>query len=212
MELREVIYKRRTVREFIDKPITLDILKKILSDGMQAPSNSHMRNWNFINVEDYDYRLKLVGEYGEDLIKKRDPDKILDDLGFTDPFQREMYKYSIPKQAKMILTAGAVIVPVYYQPFPLLDPKKRMHLNYFASIWMVIENILLSAVEEGIFGVPYIPKYSDKIKELLKIPDKYEFPCILALGYPEPKARTFIPDPVKIEERIHKNICRISNI
>ena len=149
--------------------------------------------------------LKIIGNEGEDLIKKRDPDKILDDLGFKDQAQREMYKYSIPKQAKMILNAGAVIIPIYYQPFPLMNPKERMHLNYFASIWMVIENILLSAVEEGIFGVTYIPKYPERIKNLLRIPEKYEFPCILALGYPEPTARTFKPDPIKIEERIHSN-------
>jgi nitroreductase len=205
MELKEVIYKRRTVREFIDKSIENDILKKILLDGMQAPSNSHMRKWYFINIDSDDLRMKIVGENGEELIKKRDPEKILDDLGFKDPFQREMYKYSIPKQAKMILTAGAVIIPVYHQPFPLLNSKERMHLNYFASIWMVIENIFLSAVEEGIYGVPYIPKYPERVKSLLKIPNHYEFPCILALGYPEPNARTFVPDPIEIGERIFKN-------
>ena len=210
MELKEAIFKRRTIRDFLVKPISDDKLKKILLDGIQAPSNSHIRNWNFINVENQDVRMRIIGNEGENLIKERNPDEILDDLGFFDQAQREMYKYSIPKQAKMILNAGAVIIPVYHQPFPLMNPKERMHLNYFASIWMVIENILLSAVEEGIFGVPYIPKYPERIKDLLKIPKKYEFPCILALGYPDPNARTFKPDPIKIEERIHTNTWRNS--
>jgi nitroreductase len=181
-------------------------------DGMQAPSNSHIRRWYFINVENRDIRTKLIGEEGENLLKKRDPDTILNELGFTDTIQRGMYKYSIPKQGKMILTAGAIIIPVYNQPFPLMNPKERMHLNYFASIWMVIENIFLSAVEEGIFGVPYIPKYPERVKTLLNIPDDYEFPCILALGYPEPNARTFIPDPIEIEERIHTNLWNINKM
>src|SRR5512137_3036682 len=60
-----------------------------------------------------------------------------------------------PKQASMILDAAVVLVPTFHQPFPLMEPKERKHLNYFASIWMCIENILLSAVEEGIFGVTY---------------------------------------------------------
>ena len=205
MQLKEVIYKRRTIRDFLDKSISKDILKKVLLDGKQAPSNRHMRNWNFINVENHNLRMKIIGNEGEDLIKKRDPDKILDDLGFKDEAQRDMYKYSIPKQAKMILNAGAVIIPVYSQHIPLMNPKERWHLNYFVSIWMVIENILLSAVEEGIFGVTYISKFPERIKNLLKIPEKHEFPCILALGYPEPNAKTFKPDPIKIEERIHSN-------
>jgi hypothetical protein len=96
---------------------------------MQAPSNSHMRNWNFINVENHNLRMKIIGNEGEDLIKKRDPDKILDDLGLKDEAQRDMYKYSIPKQAKMILNAGAVIILVYSQHIPLMNPKERWHLN-----------------------------------------------------------------------------------
>lgn len=205
MLLKEAIYKRRTVRDFTQQSINNDIIRKILLDGMQAPSNSHMRQWYFIILESNDIRMKIIGKDGENLIKERDPNKILDDLGFIDPAQREMYKYSIPKQAQMILSAGVVIIPVYYQPFPLMKPKERMHLNYFASIWMVIENILLSAVEEGIFGVPYIPKNPEGIKSILKIPDKYDFPCILALGYPTASARTFKPDPITIGERIYKN-------
>jgi nitroreductase len=205
MNLKDAIYNRRTVRDFIEKPIITEVLNKLLLDGMQAPSNSHMRKWFFINIESNGIRMKLVGKEGENLIRDRDPQQILDDLGFKDPAQREMYKFSIPKQAKMILTAGAVIIPVFNQPFPLMNPKLRMHLNYFASIWMVIENILLSAVEEGIFGVTYIPNYPEKIKEILKIPEKYDFPCILALGYPQLNAKVFQPDPFIIEERVYKN-------
>jgi nitroreductase len=208
MELKEVIYKRRTIRDFLSNPIEQNVLKKILNDGMQAPSNSHVRNWWFINIEDKEVRMQIIGMNGEELIKERDPDKILDDLGFKDKFQREMYKYSIPLQARMILNAGAVIIPVYHQPFPLMQPKERAHLNYFASIWMCIENILLSAVEENVFGVTYIPKFPEKIKNILKLPDKYELPCILALGYPKEGARVFTPDPFNISERIYYNHWR----
>lgn len=43
MQLNEAIYKRRTIREFIDKPIKREVINKILTNGIQAPSNSHMR-------------------------------------------------------------------------------------------------------------------------------------------------------------------------
>jgi nitroreductase len=59
-------------------------------------------------------------------------------------------------------------------------------LNSFASIWCCIENILIAAVSEGIYGVTRIP-FDDEIeyiREILNIPEDYDFPCYLGLGYP----------------------------
>ena len=44
MELYEAIYKRRIVRDFKDIPVSDEILEKIISAGMQAPTHDHLRN------------------------------------------------------------------------------------------------------------------------------------------------------------------------
>ncbi|MFW9905379.1 MAG: hypothetical protein ACFFFH_13645 [Candidatus Thorarchaeota archaeon] len=101
-----------------------------------------------------------------------------------------MYLYAIPRQIKMILTAGAVIISCFYQgSVPLLKPSNLSSLNAFASIWLSIENILLAAVTEGIYGVTRIPKSSESLKKLLNIPNSYEIPCIVALGYQKKEKR-----------------------
>lgn len=48
MEFYEVIEKRRTIREFIDREIPKDVLKRILSAGLKAPSSNHQRQWELI--------------------------------------------------------------------------------------------------------------------------------------------------------------------
>ena len=48
MELYEAINKRRTIRDFEDKPIYEDIIKRILSAGLKAPTNNHLREGEFI--------------------------------------------------------------------------------------------------------------------------------------------------------------------
>ena len=70
---------------------------------------------------------------------------------------------------------------------------------------MCIENILLAAAAEGIFGVTMIPNQPQKIKMLLNIPEKYEMACILPLGYP--KEDVWLPKQykIRIEDRIRKN-------
>lgn len=52
MELYEAIDNRRTVRDFEDKIIDMNIIKRILSAGLKAPTNDHLRSWEFVIVND----------------------------------------------------------------------------------------------------------------------------------------------------------------
>ena len=48
MELYQAINKRRTVREFLDKEVDFEAVKRILVAGNQAPTWKHNRNWSYI--------------------------------------------------------------------------------------------------------------------------------------------------------------------
>ena len=43
-----LIMKRNSVREFLDKPIPSDLVTKLLTSGMQAPSANNQQPWEFI--------------------------------------------------------------------------------------------------------------------------------------------------------------------
>ena len=48
MEFNEVIDKRRTSREWTDRDVDFEVIKRIIGAGMKAPSWDHYRNWQFI--------------------------------------------------------------------------------------------------------------------------------------------------------------------
>ena len=48
MEFNEVINKRRTSREWTDREVDFDAVKRIIEAGMKALSWDHYRNWQFI--------------------------------------------------------------------------------------------------------------------------------------------------------------------
>ncbi len=51
MELYDAIYKRRIIRDFTDQTISEDILEKIINAGLQAPTHDHLRNWDFVIIQ-----------------------------------------------------------------------------------------------------------------------------------------------------------------
>lgn len=48
MEFYKVINQRRTTREFLEKEVDFEVIKRILEAGNKAPAWDHNRNWQFI--------------------------------------------------------------------------------------------------------------------------------------------------------------------
>ena len=60
MEFYDAVEKRRTIRDFEDKPIDMEIIKRILSAGLKAPTNNHLRQWEFVIVNDKKERAGIL--------------------------------------------------------------------------------------------------------------------------------------------------------
>ena len=203
MELYEAIAARRTVRDFEDRPIARDVLKKIIEAGLKAPTNNHMREWEFIVIENKARRLD-VAMVSRDR-KTSEAVAIVDQWGLTEGSQREMYIDAIPKQKRMLVETGCLLIPLFRQYEPLLAPGSLSSLNTFASIWCCIENMLLAAASEGIQGVTRIPFDGEigYLKETLNVPEGYEIPCYLSLGYPARQQPEIRQHPIDTDAKIH---------
>jgi nitroreductase len=204
VELYQAISNRRTVRDFQDRSISKAIIKRIVGAGLKAPSNNHMRQWEFMVVNDKDARARTIAGVSPNLTVKS-ARRIIDQWGLRNKCQREMYLDGIPKQHKMLLTAGCLIIPCFLQEAPLLKPKSLSSLNGFASIWCCIENMLLAASAEGIRGVTRIPfeKEIGHLRDALHIPQKYSIPCYLALGYPGEGKTKIQQIKIRTADRMH---------
>ncbi|MFT4005223.1 MAG: nitroreductase family protein [Lacrimispora sp.] len=204
MDFYETVAARRTIRNFEDRAIPENVLERIIRAGLQAPTNNHMREWEFIILNDKTKRLEAIRYVPKDL-SVEESTAIIDKWGLTDECQREMYLIGIPRQYQMLLNAGCLIIPAFRHHGILLKPESMSALNSFASIWCCIENMLLAAAAEGIFGVTRIPfeEETHHLKATLGIPDGYELPCYLALGYPAKELPPSRQIPIKTKDRIH---------
>lgn len=207
MELYEVLEKRRTYRDFSDREVSDEIVKRIIGAAFKAPTNDHLRQLEFIVVRDRENIAKVITP----LVKNMEAFKELvfevDDTDDED--KMAMFAGALPKQQKMLMQSGLLILPFFRQKqSPLLKPVEQSSLNYFASAWCALENMLLAATNEGLGTVFHIPvsDEAEKIKEIVGAPEGYEFTCLLTMGYPAENA--FLPKQkeINIEDRIHMNI------
>lgn len=204
MEVYQAINNRKTIRDFSEKPVSDEIILRIISTAFQAPSNNHMRDWHFILLNDRNKRDEIILETIK-TISNKGALGIINRWQLKDESQRKMYLDAIPKQASMLRNCACLILPCFRQDSLLLKPKTLSDLNGFASIWLSIENILLAATAEGVFGVMRIPGETERkrLKEFCQVPEGYEIPCLLAMGYPAADAKRAGQVEINPADRIH---------
>jgi nitroreductase len=207
MDVYQAISNRMTLRDFSDRKIPDEVMQKILSAGLQAPSNDHLRRWEFILVQDPEQRQVLTSKVRYAKTAKA-ATAFVNRVGMTVPVQRDMYIDAVPKQLQMLLSAAVLVIPCFQVYGDLLHPETLSSLNCFASIWCCIENILIASASEGIFGVTRIPFEPERkhIHKVLHIPAEYEVPCYLALGYPAENVKRMEQVPISIAEKVHVNV------
>lgn len=203
MELYEAIGRRRTTREFLNKDVDFEVIKRILQAGNKAPTWDHNRNWQYIVLRT-DEEKNFAFEYAKSIADKFDAEKY---LNMPRPYQitlgQKMYGYAMPKQYTMLKEAPYVIIPLFRSKE--LNGEYVSKLNPFATVWCVIENIFLAATADGLSCSMRIPlnKEHDIVKAKLKVPPTYMIPVFIGIGYANPDEQILEQYQPDIDKQIH---------
>ena len=80
MDFHQAVMARRTVRDFEDRPVAPDVLYRIVEAGFQAPTNDHLRDWEFIVLPHEVDRVEAIRYVPRDLTLEESTD-IVDNWG-----------------------------------------------------------------------------------------------------------------------------------
>ena len=175
MEFYDVVEKRRSIRQFEDREIPQEVLKRILGAGLKAPSSNHQRRWELLALTEKPRIMalaKFIRPYPCRIQEPKTP-------------QQEMFKIAYPRQRSMIEESACVVLPWFKQKYPLSEDKNGYGLMDYGATWALIENMLLAATAEGLGSVVHIPvkKEPEQIREFFKVPDGWALPALVVLGY-----------------------------
>lgn len=206
MDFYDVVNSRRTIRDFTTDTIPEEVIERIISAGMKAPTNDHMRDWHFIVITDKSVASRCIEQIPVHF-SDSDVDYLIRDWHLDDACQQKAYRIAVPKQHRMLLDASCLVIPLLKQKTDILHPENFSHLNGYASIWCCIENMFLATTAEGLGATLRIPlgDEAEWVRNVLGFPEDYLMPCFIAIGKPKEDAAHIEQKPISLHDRIHKN-------
>ena len=183
MDVRTVIWKRKSCRMFEKKEITLEYQKEILRAAQQAPSPKNEQPWRFIVVTDAETKEKLATILS-DQVRKLKIDNEKKGINRVDlDFATESVK--IIRQAPMLVFVYMNMEKIVYHEDGVRWKlcAKDVECTNIMAVGAAIENMLLRATDMGIDSLwmgDIFYAYNELV-EFLKIDG--EMMAAIALGY-----------------------------
>jgi iodotyrosine deiodinase len=173
--------KRRTVRQFSNRPVPRVIIENCIYAAGTAPSGANRQPWSFVVVSDSEVKRQIRQEAekaeGEFYHKKTNL-KWVEDL-----------KPLGTNEHKPFLEIAPYLIVIFAQTYGLLaDGSKRSHYYVNESVG-ISTGILLSALHHaGLACLTYTPSKMGFLNHLLSRPSNERPFLIMVVGYPDKEA------------------------
>src|SRR3984957_4380732 len=199
MEMSEALRTTGSVRKFLDRPVTDDVLYSILDDARFAPSGGNRQAWHVIVVKDTQRRRTL-----RDLYLDGWHDYIAHVLAGLIPFSplasEEDRSLAASKRDAAIAVSRPEGFPETLDQVPVMlvicadlsalaatdRDLGRYQIAGGASIYPFVWSVLLAAHERGLGGgmTTIATRNEAALREVLDIPSDQIVATIAALGHP----------------------------
>ena len=184
-EFYECMQRRRTVREFSDRPVPRDIIEDALRAAGTAPSGANLQPWHFVVVSSADAkrRIRAAAEAEEqEFYTHRATDewlKALEPLG-TD-------------SDKPFLETAPYLIAVFLQKFATLTDGSKVKHYYPVESTGLATGILITALHRaGLVCLTHTPSPMAFLNDILGRPKNERPFLLLVAGYPAADAQ--VPD------------------
>lgn len=170
MDFNQLLDKRRSVRDFEDKAVPLEIIREIINDSIKAPNASHKQPWSFIIVNNKEMMKRISDASKKTLIEgiEKDPDSPMKSYA-------EILK---DKNFNVFYNAPCMVGIVGKIKSPTIAYDCALAACYF----------MLSAASQGL-GTCWVAQGAEaRDPELLKeigLPEGHKIHAPIILGYPK---------------------------
>ncbi|MFA5635474.1 MAG: nitroreductase family protein [Anaerovoracaceae bacterium] len=204
MELKDVIYKRQSIRKYTDQKVSQEDLEVILDAGRVAPSGKNSQNWHFVVIRDRGLKEKI----GQAILDKNE--MIAKKMDEKDPEKGLRFR-KFAKNYSLFFLDAPVLIVVYAEPYHCSGYAEYKFAEFpqeyvdklsiadpgLQNIGAAVQNMFLTATDLG-YGCCWMTGQNyaaEEIEEVIKEEtgfDKEGFflACMLPIGVPQEGARS----------------------
>ncbi|MBK8140257.1 MAG: nitroreductase family protein [Chitinophagaceae bacterium] len=177
LEFYKWMDKRRTVRDFSDKPVPKETIENILMAASTAPSGAHKQPWTFCVVSDPGLKKQLREEAEKEESESyngRMPQEWLNDLL---PLQTDWRK-------EFLETAPWLII-VFKKSYEINSDGSKGNVYYASESCGLACGFLLTAIHHaGLVALTHTPSPMNFLSKLLNRPENEKPFLLIPVGYP----------------------------
>ena len=177
--------RRRTVREFSERPVPRDIIETALKAANTAPSGANLQPWHFVVVSGPETKRKL-----------REAAEVEEREFYTHRASEEWLAALEPlgtDDNKPFLETAPYLIAVFLQKYGELPDGRKVKHYYPAESTGLATGILIAALHRaGLVTLTHTPSPMKFLNEILGRPKSERPFLLLVVGYPAGDAR--VPD------------------
>ena len=182
IEFREHMQRRRTVRQFSDRPVPRNVIEECLLTAGSAPSGANLQPWHFVVVSDPKVKreIRVTAEQEErEFYNRRAPQEWLDALAVIGTDEH-----------KPFLETAPYLIVIFGKNHSQL-PDGRQVKNYYVNESVgIATGFLISAIHNaGLVSLTHTPSPMGFLNDILNIPPSQKPFLILVVGYPAEDAQ-----------------------
>lgn len=179
---RKEMQKRRTVRDFSDRPVPREVLEDCLLTAGTAPNGANLQPWHFVVVSDRQakHEIRVAAEKEEwEFYHHRAPQEWLDALAPLGTNERKPFLESAP-----------YMIAIFGKNHSELPDGRRVKNYYVHESVGIATGFLIAALHNaGLVSLTHTPSPMGFLNDILHIhPDEKPF-LLLVVGYPAEDAQ-----------------------
>jgi len=188
----QLMDKRRSVREFSDKPISKEVIDQLILTASSAPSGAHKQPWTFCAVSNPEIKQKIREAAEKEEYENyhgRMSDEWIEDLL---PFGTDWNK--------PFLTIAPWLIIVFKKAYDIENGEKKKNYYVNESVGLATGFLLAAIHNAGFVSLTHTPSPLNFLQKILDRPANERPFLLIPVGYPAEDAEVPVLDRKGLED------------